>query len=70
MTKTENYIFTKYNKSKWPYIGVNELIYDLRNELTKDQVKDEIRELRKSETINLCVWVIATLSVDELLKTS
>jgi len=53
MTKTENYIFTKYNQSKWPYIGVNELIYDLRNELTKDQIKDEIRELRKSGKIEM-----------------
>jgi len=62
LTKTENYIFTKYNQSKWPYIGVNQTIYDLRNELTKDQVKDEIRELRKSGKIDLVTglngWLI------------
>jgi len=65
MTKSEQYIFTKYNLTKWPYIGVNELIYDLRNELTKDQVKDEIKELRKNKKIDLVTglngWLIKVL---------
>jgi len=65
MTKSEQYIFTKYNSTKWPYIGVNELIYDLHNELTKDQVKDEIRELRKAKKIDLVTglngWLIKVL---------
>ncbi|HAT75493.1 MAG TPA: hypothetical protein DCS19_01285 [Flavobacterium sp.] len=65
MTKTEQYIFAKHNQSKWHYIGVNEMIYDIRSELTKDQVKDEIRELRKAGKIDLCQglngWLIKVI---------
>jgi len=49
----EKYLQLRYNESKWPYHGVNKLIYDLRDKLTKDQVRNEIRELMKNGQIDI-----------------
>ena len=54
MGLVEQYITDKYNQTKWPYFGVNWLMWDLKYKLTNEQIKDEIRELRKSGKIDLC----------------
>ena len=61
----EQYITDKYNATKWPYFGVNALMWDLKDQLTNEQIKDEIRELRKSGKIDLVTglngWLIKVI---------
>ena len=53
MNKVHSYLSIRFNESHWNYYGVNELLYDLRNEATKEDLKDEIRQLRKSGAIDI-----------------
>lgn len=53
MSKVQTYLSARFKTSKWPYFGVNQLVYDLRNEATKDELKEEIRQLRKSGIIDI-----------------
>jgi hypothetical protein len=53
MSKVQTYLSARFQISRWPYYSVNWLIYDLRNEAAKDELREEIRELRKSGVIEL-----------------
>lgn len=53
MSKVQTYLSAIFKTSRWPYFGVNQLVYDLRNEATKDELKEEIRQLRKSGIIDI-----------------
>lgn len=53
MSKVQTYLSERYQKSHWPYHGVNQLLYDLRNEATKEELREEIRQLRKSGAIDI-----------------
>jgi len=53
MSKVQTYLSERYQKSHWLYHGVNQLLYDLRNEATKDELREEIRQLRKDGLIDI-----------------
>lgn len=53
MPKVRSYLSARFKASHWPYHGVNKLLHDLRNEATKEELKDEIRQLRKSGAIDI-----------------
>jgi hypothetical protein len=53
MNDIKSYLKARFDKSHWPYHGINQMLYDLRNEATKDELREEIRELRKSGAIDI-----------------
>ncbi len=53
MSKVKSYLSTRFKASHWPYFGVNELLYNLREEATKDKLREEIRQLRKDKVIDI-----------------
>ena len=53
MSNVQTYLSERYQKSHWLYHGTNQLFYDLRNEATKDELREEIRQLRKDGLIDI-----------------
>lgn len=53
MTNVQTYLSARFQKSHWPYLGVNEMLYDLRDKATKDELREEIRELKKAGIIDI-----------------
>lgn len=53
MSKVQSYLSERYKKSHWPYHGVNKMFYDLRTESTKDELREEIRQLKKDGLIDI-----------------
>lgn len=53
MSKVKTYLSIRFKATKWLYYGVNQLLYDLRNEAAKEDLREEIRQLRKSGAIDI-----------------
>ena len=57
MSKVQTYLSAIFKTSRWPYFGVNQLAYDLRNEVTKDELREEIRQLKKNGLIDIVLGI-------------
>ena len=53
MSKVKTYLSARFKASHWSYHGINKLFYDLRNEATKDELREEIRQLKKDGLIDI-----------------
>lgn len=53
MSNVQTYLSARFQASHWPYFGVNEMLYYLRDQATKDELKEEIRQLRKDGLIDI-----------------
>ena len=53
MSKVQTYLSIRFQASHWLYHGVNTLFYDLRDKATKEELKEEIRKLKKSVLIDI-----------------
>lgn len=53
MPKVQTYLSDRFQKSHWQYHGVNQLMYDLREQAAKDELREEIRQLRKDGVIDI-----------------
>ena len=53
MSKVQTYLSARFQSSHWPYHSINQLFYDLHNEATKEEIKEEIRQLRKLGLIDI-----------------
>lgn len=53
MSNVQTYLSSRFQASHWPYHGINQLFYDLRDQATKNELREEIRQLRKAGLIDI-----------------
>ena len=53
MSKVQTYLSARFQSSHWPYHSINQLLYNLRLESTKEELKKEIRQLKKDGLIDI-----------------
>lgn len=64
MNKTETYLRERWNKTHWPYYGLNETKY-----LFKESFDADIKELREKGMIEPCAgmngWLIKIINIEK-----
>lgn len=68
----QQYLTKRFTESKWPYHGVNTMFYELQSKATKDELRAEIRELRKLGYIDIVgginEWLIKIIDESKFLN--